>query len=92
MFCTKCGANNADGTKFCTACGTPLLNNQPEAPVASEAPAYTPPVYEAPEDVATVYAPPVYEAPVQQPQYYAPVTPDMQPMNQPEPPKKKDKT
>lgn len=104
MFCTKCGANNADGTRFCTACGTPLLNNQPETPVASEAPVYTPPVYDAPEDVATVYAPPVYEAPSQPipeaPVYEAPVqqvpqtqyyNPDMAYANQPEPPKKKGK-
>ena len=110
MFCTNCGASNADGAKFCVACGTPLVNNQPETPATPVAPVYAPPVYETPEDATTVYAPPVqsapqtpvyeepvqqapvYEAPVQQPQYYAPVTPDMQPMNQPEPPKKKDKT
>lgn len=24
MFCTNCGANNADGAKFCTTCGAPL--------------------------------------------------------------------
>ncbi len=24
MFCKNCGAQNADGTKFCTSCGSPL--------------------------------------------------------------------
>ncbi len=24
MFCTKCGANNADGAKFCSQCGNPI--------------------------------------------------------------------
>lgn len=24
MFCSKCGAENADGAKFCAKCGTPL--------------------------------------------------------------------
>lgn len=25
MFCTNCGAKNADGAKFCTGCGAPLM-------------------------------------------------------------------
>ena len=31
MFCTKCGAQNADGTQFCTSCGTPLNAQQSQA-------------------------------------------------------------
>lgn len=29
MFCLKCGAQNADGAKFCTVCGAPLMASQP---------------------------------------------------------------
>lgn len=38
MFCTNCGAKNADGAKFCTGCGAPLMpsasvsNSQQQAP------------------------------------------------------------
>lgn len=38
MFCTNCGTKNADGAKFCTGCGAPLMpsasvnNNQQQAP------------------------------------------------------------
>lgn len=31
MFCTKCGAQNADGAKFCTTCGAPLGNSETAA-------------------------------------------------------------
>ena len=34
MFCTKCGANLPDGTKFCTICGTSLEAAAPVEPVA----------------------------------------------------------
>lgn len=27
MFCTNCGAKNADGAKFCTVCGAPLMSS-----------------------------------------------------------------
>ena len=27
MFCSKCGAQNADGTQFCASCGAPLNAN-----------------------------------------------------------------
>ena len=40
MFCTNCGTKNADGAKFCTGCGAPLMpsasvssNQQRQAPV-----------------------------------------------------------
>lgn len=38
MFCTNCGAKSADGAKFCTVCGAPLMpsasvsNSQQQAP------------------------------------------------------------
>ena len=28
MFCVKCGIENADGAKFCTACGAVMGNEQ----------------------------------------------------------------
>ncbi|MEA4862326.1 MAG: CD225/dispanin family protein [Victivallaceae bacterium] len=28
MFCTKCGAENADGAKFCTSCGAAMDGGQ----------------------------------------------------------------
>lgn len=34
MFCTNCGAQHPDGTKFCTSCGNKL--NAPAAPAAEE--------------------------------------------------------
>lgn len=37
MFCTKCGAQIADGSKFCTGCGAPL-NSIPERVVPDPAP------------------------------------------------------
>jgi len=40
MFCAKCGANVADGAKFCDVCGQPMA--APAAPVAPAAPAYAP--------------------------------------------------
>ena len=44
MFCSKCGANVADGTAFCSACGQPIVSvsaGQPAAgiPSAPAAPA-----------------------------------------------------
>ena len=43
MFCTNCGTKNADGAKFCTGCGAPLMpsasvsNNQQQAPASQPA-------------------------------------------------------
>lgn len=28
-FCIKCGKENNDGAKFCTGCGTPMINKEP---------------------------------------------------------------
>lgn len=33
MFCNNCGTQNADGVKFCCACGTPIGQVAPAAPV-----------------------------------------------------------
>lgn len=48
MFCTKCGSPNEDSSKFCSACGEPLITNietPKEEPVNSSF--QTPPVPEA---------------------------------------------
>ena len=29
-YCAKCGAQNADGVAFCTNCGAPMNNSQPQ--------------------------------------------------------------
>jgi uncharacterized RDD family membrane protein YckC len=57
MYCSKCGANVADGTAFCSACGQPMVGF-----TVGQAAAAPPP---APG--GTVYAPPApgYAAPAQ---------------------------
>ena len=35
MTCTRCGAENAEGSSFCIKCGAPLVNNQNPQPVAN---------------------------------------------------------
>ena len=37
MYCTRCGAQNADGAAFCTACGASLIT-QPEGKPQAGAP------------------------------------------------------
>ena len=51
MYCSKCGANVADGTAFCSACGQPMVGFSvgqnpatPGAPASPAAPGYAPPV------------------------------------------------
>ena len=42
MFCTNCGKEIADGSRFCSGCGTPLSNDQQETiPDKNEEPAKT---------------------------------------------------
>lgn len=71
MFCTKCGAACADGTKFCMSCGNPLQAEAPQEPV--QQPVYQQPVYQQP-----VYQQPVYQQPapqkVREPVTYKPFT------------------
>jgi len=31
MFCSKCGADNPEGTRYCRACGEPLQGTEPPA-------------------------------------------------------------
>ena len=68
MYCSKCGANVADGTAFCSACGQPMVGfsvGQAATPPASAPPA-------APG--GTVYAPPAqagWQAPAALPVAYA---------------------
>ena len=83
-FCTNCGSQIPDDTKFCPECGEKVAAPQPR-PTQPEAPQPAAPVpawdgyaqpdqgYEAPQQPA--YTPPVqqsYEAP-QQPVYTPPV-------------------
>lgn len=74
MFCTNCGNQLPDGTKFCIHCGAPQNAEAPAAEQSAyisepEIPASQQPLAENPipaEPVAEepVYEPPVYEAPV----------------------------
>lgn len=80
-FCSNCGAQLPEGTKFCQECGQRIVNQEPvqpvyEAPVQQsyEAPqqSYAPPVQQSYETPQQSYTPPVqqsYEAPQQS---YAP--------------------
>jgi len=70
-FCTKCGAQNAEGVGFCTTCGN-ALGAAPPAPTGAPpvAPQYAPPA--APPQYAPPGAPVMYQtAPV------APAQPNM---------------
>jgi len=53
MYCSKCGANVADGTAFCSACGQPMVGFSVGQAAA------TPP---AAAPAGTVYAPPAQAA------------------------------
>ena len=41
MFCSNCGAQIADTAAFCSTCGNPVAQNNPQ-------PAYQQPVYQQP--------------------------------------------
>jgi uncharacterized RDD family membrane protein YckC len=48
MFCSKCGANVADGTAFCSACGQPMVGfsvaqSAAGTPASPAGPGYAPP-------------------------------------------------
>lgn len=38
MFCTRCGANNKEGARFCGSCGSPMPATPAQAPVAPSVP------------------------------------------------------
>jgi len=56
MFCTKCGANVAEGASFCNACGTPVAGAAIMPPPAS-VPVYTPAAAVPPAYAAAPVAP-----------------------------------
>ena len=68
MFCSNCGKKLLDGTKFCTACGTKVIYEEPTAePAPAPAPVETAPIASvAPVEPAPAPAP-VEPAPVAEP-------------------------
>ena len=62
-LCPKCGADNAEGTKFCSECGSPLLTAKAPEPSAPELNTQQP-VYTAPENP---YGAAQYTAPTPRP-------------------------
>ena len=82
MYCNNCGANLPDGTKFCSSCGMPVMQqevnlppqqNVYQPPVQRDMPGQ-PPVYQQP-----VYQQPTYQPPAQQPVYQQPYAPQYYP-------------
>lgn len=66
MFCSNCGNQISEGSRFCGVCGAPVEvapQQQPaqQQPVQPEQPVYQQPVYQQP-----VYQQPVYQQPVYQ--------------------------
>jgi uncharacterized RDD family membrane protein YckC len=64
MYCSKCGANVAEGAAFCSACGQPVatMSTVPPpgaTPISTAAPAYAPPVQTS------------WQAPIARPAAYA---------------------
>ena len=83
MFCTNCGAQVPDGSKFCTHCGSPIAAAPAPAP-APEPPAPAPEPAPVPEPVATPTPEPVVPpAPV--PPAPVPPAPVPEPAPTPEP-------
>ena len=49
MFCTNCGKQIPDGSKFCVHCGTPVMQaSQAAAPVYQQQPQQTQQIYQQP--------------------------------------------
>src|SRR3990172_693959 len=69
-FCPSCGAENAEGVKFCASCGKPMpVPAMPaQEPVQAPMPAYPPPQYPQPAYPQPPYPPQQY-APPGYPQY-----------------------
>jgi len=61
MFCSKCGTQYEEGTKFCAGCGAALAQAPAQEP---EQPTVQPQVYQQP--VQQPYQQPVYQQPVYQ--------------------------
>ncbi len=83
-FCTHCGKENAEGLKFCPACGSAMEAAPPPAAAAPAAPAYQQPqpyqqqAYQQPYQQPQPYQQQAYQQPYQQAQpypqqYYQPV-------------------
>ena len=67
MFCTNCGTQLPDGSKFCSQCGAPTNASQGAA-AAPQQPAYQQPTYQQ----QPVYQQPAYQQPAYPQQTYAP--------------------
>lgn len=80
MFCTKCGANVADGAKFCASCGNAVAQpvQQPEYQQPNYQPEYQQPNYQQPNYQQPNYQQASYQANYQQQagfaSYKAPIT------------------
>lgn len=77
-FCTKCGAQVADGIKFCNSCGNPMGAAQhqaiPQQPRSQAAPQQPQQIYQQPQQPQQPYQQPYqqqppYGQPYQQPIY-----------------------
>ena len=58
LFCSKCGAQNADGVSFCTNCGAALTPVQPQQPQQPQQTVY----YAQPQPQPVYYAQPMAPA------------------------------
>ena len=72
MFCSNCGNQISEGSRFCGVCGAPVevapqqQPVQPQQPAQPEQPVYQQPVYQQPVYQQPVYQQPVYQQPVYQ--------------------------